>query len=139
MSQRPRRYTSSRSMGSQKRKSTSEEEVEDEHSPFSLSKNWFFQQTPNSQVYYIKVIVGLITGLVGIFYGFQIVAGNWFIFPTIALGAVYVFVRFYLKYDQDTVKDLPLVFWHGTISLYIGFICTSALFYMIINPPHFTP
>lgn len=134
---RPRRFTSSRSIGPQKRKVSTGEDSDDGKGVTNIGKNWFFQQTPNSQVYYLKVAVSLVLGLVGLFYGNHLIASNWFIFPTLALIGIYIFVRYYLKYDKETIKDAPLILWHGTISLYIGFIASSVLVWMVAFPPTF--
>ena len=137
-SQRPRRHTSSRSLSSQKRRAVSSGEVEeDETSTLNAGRNWFFQQSPMAQIYYLKVAVGLIVGLVvGVFYGNQYVAGNWFIFPLISLGVVIVIVRNYLKITKDEVDDLRLIAWHGTISLIIAFIVGSVMTDMLLYTPH---
>lgn len=135
MSSRPRRYTSSRSMSAQKRKALAGgEDVETESTPIGTGVNWFMQQTPASQVFYAKIIVGVVLGIVGIFYGIPIVAGNWFIFPLIGIAGVYVLARQYLDISKDDINDLMLLAWHGTVSLFIGFICSSALVYMILFP-----
>lgn len=136
MSSRPRRFTSSRSMSPQKRKALAGgEDVEAENdSPIGTGLNWFMQQTPASQVFYAKIVVGVVLGFVGIFYGIPIIAGNWFIFPLIGIAGVYVLARQYLDISKDDINDMMLLAWHGTISLFIGFICSSALVYMILNP-----
>ena len=77
MSSRPKRFTSSRSMSPQKRKALAgAEEIEENDSPVGFGVNWFMQQSPASQVYYAKIIVGVVLGIVGIFYEFPIIAGN---------------------------------------------------------------
>ena len=139
MSQRPRRFTSSRSMSPQKRRQASGEDSGESRSSTNMGKNWYFQQTPGSQVYYLKVVVGIVLGFIGILYNNHFVAGNWFIFPTIAVAGIYFFARNYLKIDKETIKDPALILWHGTISLYIGFIVSSALIWMILFPTHFVP
>lgn len=142
MSSRPRsrRHTSSRSISAQKRRSeVSGESIEEESRPIAVGKNWFYQQSPMSQVFYIKVVVGLLFGcIIGILYTNPIIAGNWFIFPFIALGSVYVFVRYYMKISKDDLDDLRLLTWSGTISLFIAFICASVLIFNVVYPPHYT-
>ena len=137
-SKRPRRHTSSRSLSSQKRRAViSGEEEEDERSTLNAGRNWFFQQSPMAQIYYLKVAIGLIVGsVVGVFYTNHYVAGNWFIFPLISLGIVIVIVRNYLKISKDDVDDFRLIAWHGTVSLIIGFIVASVMTDMILYTPH---
>ena len=134
MSQRPRRHTSSRSMVSQKRKPVATAEYsEDEKTTIALGKNWFFQQSPMSQVYYLKVVIGIGLGFfVGAFYNIGIIAGNWFIFPLIGLGSVILIARNYLKISKDDLDDLRLITWSGTISMIIAFIGASALTFNIL-------
>jgi len=140
MSSRPRRFTSSRSITSQKRRPVADGEyVEEEKTNLAIGKNWFYQQSPSSQVYYMKIAVGFIAGIVGILYDIPIFAGNWFIFPLICLAGVYVATRSYLGITKDDIDDFKLLAWHGTISLFISFIISSALIHMIINPPQFIP
>lgn len=133
MSQRSRR-TSGRSGVSQRRRPIpTGESLDEEKTTVALGKNWFFQQSPMSQVYYVKVIASIVFGIfVGIFYNINIIATNWFIFPVIALFAVAVFARYVLKISKDDLDDLRLYAWSGTISLFIGFIATSALVYNIV-------
>lgn len=133
-SKRSRRYTSSRSgVGQRRRPVATGDYSEEENTTVALGKNWFFQQSPMSQVYYVKVIASIVFGtIVGIFYNFNIIADNWFIFPFIALAAVIAFTRYVLKITKDDLDDLRLIAWSGTISLFIGFIATSALIYNIV-------
>ena len=37
--------------------------------------------------------------------------------------------------DKETITDLKLYAWTGTISLFIGFICASVLMYLLFNSP----
>ncbi len=140
MSQRSRRYTSSRSGVSQRRKAVATGDYsDDDKTAVSLGKNWFFQQSPMSQVYYIKVVIGLALGiLIGPLYGFgslgHLIAGNWFIFPIIGVGAVVAITRFVLKISKDDLDDLRLIAWSGTISLFIGFVAASALMFNVVFP-----
>jgi F0F1-type ATP synthase assembly protein I len=137
MSQRPqRRHTSSRSQPTQKRRqSSSESELEDKIT-LEMGKNWYFQQTPMSQVYYLKVVMGLVVGfIIGIFYDIQIIANNWFIFPLICLMSIMIIARKFLNITKDDLDDLRLITWSGTISLFIAFIVSSILIHTIISPP----
>ena len=136
MSQRSKRFTSSRSGVSQRRRPVATGEYsDDDKTAVTIGKNWFFQQSPMSQVYYIKVVVGIALGLfVGGFYKNTFIAGNWWIFPIIGVGSVIAIVRYVLKITKDDLDDLRLIAWSGTISLFIGFIATSALMYNIIYP-----
>lgn len=139
MSQRSRRHTSSRSISAQKRKPIAAgEEYGEEKSNISVRKNWFFQQSPMSQVYYLKIAIGLIFGsILGLFYSNPIIAGNWFIFPLIALGTAIVITRYVLNITKDDLDDLRLITWTGTISMIVAFICASVLVFNIIFPPHY--
>ena len=140
MSSRQRRHTSSRSISAQKRRSeSSAESFEEDIKPIAVGKNWFFQQSPMSQVYYIKVAVGLLFGLIiGILYDNPIIAGNWYIFPFIALGSVYVFTRYYMKISKDDLDDLRLITWTGTVSMFIAFIVASVLIFNIVHIPTYS-
>ena len=140
MSSRQRRHTSSRSISAQKRRSeSSSESFEEDIKPIAVGKNWFFQQSPMSQVYYIKVAVGLLFGLIiGILYDNPIIAGNWYIFPFIALGSVYVFTRYYMKISKDDLDDLRLITWTGTVSMFIAFIVASVLIFNIVHIPTYS-
>ena len=140
MSSRTRRHTSSRSISAQKRRpEASGECFEEENSTISVGKNWFFQQSPMSQVYYIKIVVGIVFGLImGLLYKNPIIAGNWYIFPFIALGSVYVFTRYYMKISKDDLDDLRLITWTGTVSMFIAFIVASVLIFNIIHIPAYS-
>ena len=115
------------------------EEVEENTTPTGFGVNWYMQQSPGSQIYYAKITVGLVLGIVGIFYNIPIVAGNWFLFPLIALAGIYVFARQYLNISKDDINDYLILLWHGTISLFIAYIASSSLVYMILYPPNFIP
>ena len=131
---RTKRRTSSRITTGKKRRKVSITEVEEER-PI-IGKNWYFQQTPNAQVYYAKIAFGIISGMiVGLFYVVEIVAQNWFLFPLGGIIVIGLVARRFLNIDKETINDLKLYAWTGTISLIVAFIVTSALVYMIFNPP----
>lgn len=140
MSQRSRRHTSSRSISTQKRKSASySDDSIEEKSTIAVGRNWFFQQSPMSQVYYLKITIGLVFGgLLGLFYSNPVIAGNWFIFPLVALGAAIVITRYVLNISKDDLDDLRLITWTGTISMIIAFMVASVLIWNIVVPTHYT-
>lgn len=134
---RNKRRTSSRVQTGHKRK-IAVKDYEDGEYKRPVDSNWFFQQSPVSQVYYLKVSFGVITGaIIGLLYGIQTVANNWFIFPLIGIAAIGIATRKFLDIDKDTINDLKLYAWTGTISLIIAFIVTSTLISMFISPPSF--
>lgn len=131
---RRQRRTSSRVTGKKRKIQGSES---DEILPASLTfgKDWFYQQSPNAQVYYLKVAFGVISGgIIGLFYVLDFIAKNWFLFPLLGVIGIGLLVRRFLDIDKDLISDFKLYAWNGTISLFIGFICSSALIYMIFNP-----
>ncbi|MFW9928351.1 MAG: hypothetical protein ACFFD1_03080 [Candidatus Thorarchaeota archaeon] len=109
-----------------------EEIVEEQERPAAktiLEK--FDRLSPNSKIYYLKLIASFIIGIpAGALYTIQDIANNWFLIPIIALIVVVLFVRFGLKMDESQVSWARLIL-SGTITLFISFIVVSAVIWMI--------
>ena len=88
--------------------------------------------SPNSKLYYSKVVFGAIWGLIaGIsFLVFEIPPDLWFVFPVIGLISCISFVRFYLQIPGDEV-DFKRLWLSGTFTFVILFIVVSSLIWML--------
>lgn len=90
--------------------------------------------TPNTKLYYSKVVFGIATGsLTGIgFVVLSIPPDLWIIFLILGLAACIGFVKFYLKVSEEDVNIKRLLY-SGTFTYVVLFIVLSSLIWMIIG------
>lgn len=90
--------------------------------------------TPNTKLYYSKVVFGIASGsLTGLgFIIFSIPPDLWIVFLISGLAACLGFVRFYLKISQEDI-DLKRLLFSGTFTYVILFIVLCSLIWMIIG------
>lgn len=95
---------------------------------------WYESLPANTQIYYLKLIMGIILGIpMGFLYDNGIIAGNWFIVPILGVLFATLIVRYLLKIDE-TAASWPRVLLSGTITLFVAFILISALVWMLYSP-----
>ena len=110
---RRKRRTSSRITTGKTRKISIVESEDEVRQP--LGDNWYYQnkigqyyfsQSPNTQVYFAKVAFGVISGfIIGFFYFIDVVAKNWFLIPIMGVLFIGVMARRFLHIDKETITD----------------------------------
>lgn len=131
MTKRSARRTSARGQRTVKRG----DEPVVEKAPEKPEGNWFQRQTANNKVYYTKLTYGVLVGvLVGLLYEVDLIRGNWFLFPIIGVLVVPLVARYVYQIQEDELNNLKLFLWAGTISMFISFIFTSSLMWMVLFP-----
>ena len=92
----------------------------------------FQNLSPNTQIYYVKILTGLILGSVSsALYTIPEIASNWFFIPIIGLVIDVLIVRVPLKIDETSASWVRLIL-SGTITLFVSFIVASSLLWMIL-------
>lgn len=92
----------------------------------------FQNLSPNTQVYYVKILTGLILGTISsVLYTIPEIASNWFFIPIIGLLIDVLIVRSSLKLDETSVSWVRLIL-SGTITLFVSFVVASSLLWMIL-------
>lgn len=132
---RPRRRTSAR--GQQVVKRTTRTPVEDLSSSSFVREgsNWFMRQSVNTQVYFMKIAFGISAGfLMGLLYESKEIASSWWWIPFFGLLLVVSLVRFVFKYTVDDLSWPKLILLSGTFGMFVGFIFTSTLVWLISYP-----
>ena len=95
---------------------------------------WYESLPANTQIYYLKLIIGIILGIpMGLLYDYSVVAGNWFIMPILGVLIAILIVRYVLKIDETAASWVRVVL-SGTITLFVAFILISSLTWMITSP-----
>ena len=92
--------------------------------------------SPNTKLYYTKVIAGVLTGLfTGIFFILfdGVSTDMWFIFLIIGLAISAAVFRLYLKVTPDELDFKRLLF-SGTFTYTLLFIVLSSLIWMLQGP-----
>ena len=110
------------------------EEIIEEQESLSPEKfvEKFRNLSPNTQVYYTKVLTAVILGIPsGALFTIPLIAENWFIIPLVGLVLDILIVRLALKID-DTQSSWPRVILSGTITLFIAFVVVSSLIWMLL-------
>jgi len=98
--------------------------------------NRFQSLSPNSQIYFTKLVSGIIAAIPAgfLFDSFdKIFNNNWFLITFAVLIVDILVVRYVLKLDE-TRASWPRVILSGTITLFIAFILITSLTYMLISP-----
>ncbi|MHA1977928.1 MAG: hypothetical protein ACW98I_13560 [Candidatus Hodarchaeales archaeon] len=96
----------------------------------------FNELSPNTRMYYTKVISGAISGLITgtIFLVFSSISpGTWFFFWVTGLSICIAFIRLGLKITPDEVDQKRLIF-SGTFTYTLLFIVISSLIWMLQGP-----
>ncbi|MHA2155026.1 MAG: hypothetical protein ACXABU_06790 [Candidatus Hodarchaeales archaeon] len=96
----------------------------------------FNELSPNTRMYYTKVISGAISGLVtgSIFVLFPAISPNiWFLFLIAGLGISIAIIRLILKITPDEVDQKRLIF-SGTFTFTLLFIVITSLIWMLPGP-----
>ena len=135
---RPRRRTSSRVRTSKKRISSSVSDFEDTVSS-SKGSNYFFRLSVNVQVYYMKIAFGLVSGVImGLLYStIPGVTSSWWFIPFSGLILIVILTRRGLNYAPEDLSWPKLILLSGTASLFISFIFTSTLVWLIFTPQNY--
>ena len=92
--------------------------------------------SPNTKLYYTKVVAGASTGLfTGLFFIFlpSISTDIWFAFLITGLGISIAVFRLYLKVTPDEL-DLKRLIFSGTFTFTLLFIVLSSLIWMLPGP-----
>ncbi|MHA1973797.1 MAG: hypothetical protein ACTSW1_12440 [Candidatus Hodarchaeales archaeon] len=91
--------------------------------------------TPNTKLYYTKVIFGIITGGISgfIFVFLNISPELWFVFLIIGLITCVMFVKMVLKIPEKDLDQKRLWF-SGTFTYILLFIVISSLIWMMPGP-----
>jgi len=91
--------------------------------------------TPNTKLYYSKVIFGIITGGISgsIFVFLNISPELWFVFLIIGLVACIMFVKMVLKIPEKDI-DKKRLWFSGTFTYVLIFIVISSLIWMLPGP-----
>lgn len=113
---------------------TPEETIESPETKKSTYK--FNELSPNTRMYYTKVISGAISGLVtgSIFVLFPAISPNiWFLFLIAGLGISIAIIRLILKITPDEVDQKRLIF-SGTFTFTLLFIVITSLIWMLPGP-----
>jgi len=92
--------------------------------------------SPNTKLYYTKVITGASTGLVSgilfLLFGKSLING-WFVFLIMGLVISIAVVRLYLKITPEEI-DLKRLLFSGTFTFTLLFIVLSSLIWMLPGP-----
>ena len=118
-----------------RRISRKEEEIEDQVS-FSKTTLKLNNLSPNTKLYYTKVITGAISGLLTgtIFLVLpDIPTDIWFLFLIMGLTVAMAIFRLYLKVTPEEIDMKRLIF-SGTFTFTILFIVLSSLVWMLPGP-----
>ena len=135
---RPRRRTSSRGARIIKRNIPSSTSDFEEKSSSSKGSNYFFRLSVNVQVYYMKIVFGFATGFImGFFYSIPGVSSSWWFVPLSGLILIIVIVRRGFNYSPEDLSWPKLILLSGTGSLFISFIFTSTLVWLIFSPQNY--
>lgn len=134
---RPRRRTSAR--GQQGSRRISRLPKDDETTPHNRSEasNWFLRQSVNSQIYYMKVVFGIITGVISGFLYNDFGASSWWFVPFSGVIIIIIITRYGFKYDTQDLSWPKLFLLSGTMSLFVSFIFTSTLIWLIFFPQNY--
>ncbi|MHA2365950.1 MAG: hypothetical protein ACXAC7_18475 [Candidatus Hodarchaeales archaeon] len=137
---RKRRRTGARAQTVAKRRVTTEDESTSEDQSKREGTNFFTKLTVNTQVYYMKVIFGITSGILfGFLEGsFNSISGNWFFLPLTGLILIILSVRYLLNYSPLDLSWPKLLLLSGTFSLFISFIFTSSLVVMLFYPQQYS-
>jgi hypothetical protein len=111
---------------------------EDEITSSAVTKSSFkFNEfSPNTRMYYTKVIFGGLTGLItgSIFVIFPAISpGTWFLFWISGLGICIIFIRLGLGITSLEVDQKRLIF-SGTFTFTLLFIVITSLIWMLPGP-----
>ncbi len=97
----------------------------------------FNELSPNTRMYYTKVVFGGITGIVtGTFFVlFPEISpsSTWFLFLITGLGLSMAVIRFVLRITPDVVDQKRLLF-SGTFTFTLLFIVLTSLIWMLPGP-----
>ncbi len=112
-----------------------EESMDTDSTPMSSLVTGLTVLSPNTKLYYTKVVFGIIWGIVaGIsFIFFDIAPDLWFVFPITGIISCSAFVRFYLQITAEDV-DLKRLWLSGTFTFVVLFVVVSSLIWMIPGP-----
>ncbi len=106
--------------------------------PVKRSNFNFKGLSPNTQMYYTKVIFGAISGIItgSTFVLFPAISpGSWFLFWLSGLGICITFVRLGLRITPEEVDQKRLIF-SGTFTFTLLFIVITSLIWMLPGPIH---
>ncbi|MHA1994420.1 MAG: hypothetical protein ACW97Z_07775 [Candidatus Hodarchaeales archaeon] len=98
----------------------------------------FNELSPNTRMYYTKVISGAISGLVtgSIFVLFPAISPNiWFLFLIAGLGISIAIIRLILKITPDEIDQKRLIF-SGSFTFILLFIVITSLIWMLQGPDY---
>ena len=96
----------------------------------------FNDLSPNTKMYYTKVIGGAISGFLtgGIFLLFPAISpSNWFLFLISGLGICIAIIRLILRITPDEIDQKRLIL-SGTFTFTLLFIVITSLIWMLQGP-----
>jgi len=111
-------------------------EVESEKPETRRSPYKFNELSPNTRMYYTKVIFGAISGIITgtTFVLFPAISPIiWFLFLIVGLGACIAVIRLILKITPEEVDQKRLIF-SGTFTFTLLFIVLTSLIWMLPGP-----